>query len=332
MLSQPKGDHVGVPVSEAVLYDKSLHRVMHSRVLAVAMVVLIAGCGAVPFGDGGQPAPPTDTVTPVPISADGTETTTGTPAALPPGVDTDGSVNAQRLSEAHENYVENRSYTWFIEYDTGNDGFVGGVFVRRAVVGEGTFYVEQISPGPSPNSTLYVNETAGFLRTIDGNETRYELLDVPGEHTEYVFAGNAVRRFLTGPQFTVTSVDRGGQTYYRLHTVDGTVPRRLSESSGVVSNYTATAYVTPEGFVKSLSVEYDRRIDRNHSQVTFRYDYSELGESSPTVPEWVGSVPQRSTPTPSSIETSTSSNATVTPTSRASPTPTPTKTSAPDEG
>lgn len=305
---------------------------MHPRVVVVAVLVLVAGCGAVPFGDGGRPGSPTDTVTPVPITTDRTETATGTPAALPPGVDADGTVHTMTLIEAHLNYVENRSYTWFVEYDTGNDGFVGGVFVRRTVVGEESFSVEQTSPGPGPNSTLYVNETGGFLRTIEGNETRYELLDIPGEHTEYVFAGDAIRRFLTGPQFTVTSLDRGGQTYYRLHTVDGTVPRRLTESSGVVSNYTATAYVTPEGFVTSLSVEYDRRIDRNHSQVTFRYDYSGLDESSPTIPKWVGEVPQRSTPTPSSIGTSTGPNATVTPTPRPSTTPTPTETALSDEG
>jgi len=303
---------------------------MHSRVVAVALVVLVAGCGAVPFGSGEDPAPPTDTVTPVPLTTDGSETATGTPRGLPPGVDADGSVNARALGEAHQAFVENRSYTWFVKYDTGNDEFIGGVFVRRAVVGQGTFYVEQVSPGPSPNSTLYVNETGGFLRTIEENETRFELLNIPGEHTEYVFASDAIRRFLTGPQFNVTSVDRGGQTYYRLHTVGGTGPRRLTEASGVVSNYSATAYVTPDGFVKSLSVEYDRRIDRNHTQVTFRYDYSGLGESRPTAPEWVGEVPQRSTPTPGSNDTTTSSNARATPTTGPT-TRTPTGTTVPDE-
>lgn len=298
---------------------------MHSRVVVVAVVVLLAGCGAVPFGESGQPAPPSDTVTPVPVTTEGTETATDSPAALPPGVEGDGTVHVTTLREAHQQYVENRSYTWVVEYDTGNEGFVGGVFVRRAVVGNGTFTVEQLSPGPSPNSTLYVNETGGFLRTIEDNETRYELLDIPGEHTEYVFAGDATRRFLTGLQFNVTSVERDAQTYYRLYTVDGTVPRRLTDSSGVIANYTATAYVTPDGFVRSLSVQYDRRIDGNHSRVTFRYDYSGLGDSSPTVPEWVGSVPQRSTPTPSSIETSSSSNETGTPAPQATTTATATE-------
>ncbi|WP_436927248.1 DUF7537 family lipoprotein [Halosimplex amylolyticum] len=272
---------------------------MRIRAVIVAALVLLAGCSAVSFGSDGQQGAPTDTVTPVPVTGtDRGASATTTPVDLPPGVNADGSVNAVELAQAHDAYVENRSYTWFVDYDTGRPDFVGGVFTRRAVVGNGSFFVQQVSLGPGANSSLYVNESGGFLRSAEGNETRYELIQVPGDHGEYVFADDAIRRFLGGTTFDVTTVERGGQTYYRLYVADGPIPDTLAASPVVVRNYTATAYVTSDGFVRSLTAQYDRVVDGNQSHVSFRYDYSHVGESTPRAPDWVGEIHLRSTPEP----------------------------------
>lgn len=266
------------------------------RPAVVLVVFVLAGCSAVSLGGGG-PTTPSETVTPVPITTGPTDQT-ATSEPLPPGVDADGTVVSGTLSSAHTDYLANRSYTWFVRYDSGNEELAGGTFVRRAVVDNDTFVVEQVSPGPGANTSVYVNETGGFLRSVDDNDTRYDYLRVPGEPTDYTFASDTIRRFLGGSQFTVTEVDRRGRAYYRLHAADGPVPVMLAQSSTTAQNYTATAYVTSEGFVRSLTVAYDRSVAGNRSRVTFRYDYRQVGDSVPVAPRWVAEIDRRSTPTP----------------------------------
>ncbi|WP_459192370.1 hypothetical protein [Halosimplex sp. J119] len=271
---------------------------MRNGAVVVAALVLLSGCNAVSFGNDGSNAL-TDTVTPVPVTDTPADpTATATSADLPPGVGADGSVDGIALARAHNESVNNRSYTWVVDYDTGESEFLGGVFTRRVVVGNGSFFVEQVSLGPGANTSLYVNESGGFLRMTNGDETRYDLLETPGGHREHVFAEEAIRRLLGGATFDVTTVERNGQTYYRLHAADGPIPQTLASSSVVIRNYTATAYVTSRGFVRSLTAEYDRVIDGSQSHVSFRYDYSDLGESTPTAPPWVDEVHRRSPPEP----------------------------------
>jgi len=272
------------------------------RSVVVAALVIVAGCSAVPFNTGGQQSTPSETVTPVPITDSGVpESEPSTSADRPPGVRADGPVDAESLARAHVASIENRSYTWVVEYDTGRPDSIGGKTVRRAVVGDDTFLVEQGSPGMVSNTSLYVNESGGFLRVASGRATEYDLLQAPGDPAEYAFAEDAIRRFLGGATVDVTTVDRDGQRYYRLYASGGPVPPALTESGATIRNYTVTAYVTPEGFVRSMAVDYDRVVNGDRSTVTFRYDYSRLGESDPSEPEWVGEVPRRSTPTPSNL-------------------------------
>ncbi len=290
----------------------------------VALFVVVAGCSAVPFGAGGPPEQP-DTVTPVPVTDSETASDRTVVPPLPPGVRADGQVDATALSRAHRSFLENRSYTWSVRYDTGADGLTDEEFVRRAVVGNETFLVEQTSPGPDSNTTLYVNGTGGFLRSVAGNDTRYELLQAPGDHTDYAFADEAIGRFLDGPEFDVTLVERGGQTFFRLYAAEGPIPEPLAGDRVAITNFSATAYVTPDGFVRSLAVDYDRHTSGERSHVTFRYDYSLVGDSSPVVPHWTGEVPQRSTPEPAGQGTSTADGSTETPTADGT-------TETPDEG
>lgn len=266
------------------------------RGLLVAAVVVLAGCSAVPFGADDRAAAPTDTVTPVPLT-DGATPTATVPPEFPPGVNGSGTVDAVALSVAHAEFLRNRTYTWSVRYDRGERRFTSGEFLRRVVVGEDNYTVSQTEPDQESNVSLYVNESGGFLRTVQGNDTRYELLAAPGDPDEYAFATESIRRFLAVP-VTVSTVERRGRTYFRLYGAGGEVPDAVTTARATISNYSVTAYVTSEGFVRSLAVDYDRTVDGQQSSVRFRYDYSRVGESAPSSPEWTGSVPRRSTPTP----------------------------------
>ncbi|QLH77689.1 hypothetical protein HZS55_10410 [Halosimplex rubrum] len=267
---------------------------MRWGLVAVAVAVLVAGCSAVSFGGDGPGSDPTSTVTPVPVTDSPPPTRTGV-GERPPGVSVNGTVDAEALARAHTEYLADRTYTWSMREDASGPG---AGFVRRVVVGNETFSLSQVQGELRRNASLYVNESGGFLRVAEPEGTRYDLLRLPGRPADYVFATVSIRQFLGDRTVAVSTVDRRGRTYYRLHAAGGPAPRALGPAEATIRHFSATAYVTREGFVRSLAAEYDRVVDGDPSHVSIRYDYSRLGESAPSAPDWVGNVTRRSTPAP----------------------------------
>jgi hypothetical protein len=256
--------------------------------VAVLVVCLVAapGCNAL----GGSDAEPVETLTPVPVTADGS-TPTSTPApqsgSLPPGVSLDGTVDVDRLVAAHESALADRTYRWKFSYDVaGETQSSNSNITWVALIGNEAFLVEQTSPGPSANRSLFVADGAGYLRSVRNESVRFRAVERPGDHYSLAFSGAILRRFLTGVTVDVTTVEVDGRTYYRLYAADSGVPTQLRWETVAVQDYTVTAYVTPDGFVRTVAVEYDR-VDRlGYSRVTARYDYTDLDGVTVERPNW----------------------------------------------
>jgi hypothetical protein len=266
-------------------------------VLVVALVVL-AGCGAVPFG-GDSPATPRETLTPVPVPATTDQSRTDTPVDRPPGVD-GARLDVARLRGAHESVLTWESYTWDLDYDVREHSRAETVFdegfQRRVSVQRDRFLVEQVEDGRALEQSLFVDDSGGYLRVVRDNETERNAFRDPGELGDYELGGQLVERFLTGMSPNVTRIQRDGQTYYRLYD-ESWIPPTLERLATDVHNYRVTAYVTPRGFVRSMVVRYERTWDSGGETVSIRFDYSAVGETTVESPEWVSglSVP---TPTP----------------------------------
>lgn len=280
---------------------------MDRRTVLLAACAVLAGCGAVPFG-AGAPATPSETLTPVPVSPATDRSPNSTPVDRPPGVPVGGPVNAVRLRSAHEAYLADRSYTWVLDYDVrrppnAESAFDQG-FRRRALVEGNRFFVEQVDGDEPLNQSLFVDDSGGYLRVVERNVTRTDTLLDPGTDEDYVVSGQVIERFLDGMNPSVTRVTRGGETYYRLH--DGTgLPPALQRLA--IANYSVTAYVTPEGFVRSMAVSYDRVWAHSVETVSIRFDYSAVGTTTVDAPDWVAGLSVATpTPTPPSPVTSTS--------------------------
>lgn len=274
---------------------------MDGRPVVVAALLVLAGCGGLSFGAGDGPATPPETLTPVPVSSPGA---TSTPIERPPGVSLVGIVDARRLREAHEAFLAGRSYRFTLDYDlTGPDRsgppYEQG-FRRRAVVEPGRFLVWQTDDGRPVNQSLFVNESGGYLRVVEGNVTRSETLARPGPSEDYVPSGQIIQRFLAGMAPNVTRIERGGRTYYRLYDSTG-LPPALEQQAAVIYNYSVTAYVTPEGFVRSMTVTFERSWDVGQEHVSIRFYYEAVGSTSVERPAWVADLPL-ATPTPTPPE------------------------------
>lgn len=266
--------------------------------LVLAALVVVAGCSALP---GGSSRPePQDTVTPVPVTT-ATESPTATPRDLPPGVGSDGTVDVSRLIDAHTLFVGTRTYTWTFRYVAiASDGSVDDAVTRRVVVGPDEYLVDQETPGSGPNQTLYVTDV-GYLRTIEDGETRYEREGDPLGHTSYTIVDEVLWRFVPGVGFDVDVVERNGETFYRLHSNDFDVPTRLDRPDVDVRNFSATIYVTSDGFVRTVAAEYDREWRDIYQTVRVRFDYEAVGETTLAEPEWISQV----TPTPQTTAATT---------------------------
>jgi len=91
---------------------------------------------------------------------------------------------------------------------------------------------------------------------------------------------------------TTDVVTHEGRTYYRVFSAGDDKPD-VSEGFNAprAVNYRATAYITPGGIVRTLSVEYDRiRVDGYH-HITVRFDYTDIGETTVDRPAWIDRVP-----------------------------------------
>jgi len=314
---------------------------MHRRpaVFVVALVVL-AGCGAVPFG-GESPATPSETLTPVPVPATTDQSRTATPLDSPPGVD-GARIDVARLRGAHESVLTWDSYTWALDYDVREQSQSEPVFdegfQRRVFVDRDRFLVEQVEDGRSLEQSLFVNDSGGYLRIVQDNETERNAIRDPGDLGDYELGGQLIERFLTGISPNVTRIQRDGQTYYRLYD-ESDVPPTLERLATDIHDYRVTAYVTPDGFVRSMVVRYERTWDSGGEAVSIRFDYSAVGETSVESPEWVSglSVPtptatpgvttvEPESPTDTAVGTTTvndtaTATETGTPTPRRTPTP-----------
>lgn len=293
--------------------------------LVVAGLALLAGCAGLPIDDG---AGVTETLTPVPVTD--VESTPGTGDTLPPGVAANGSVDRNRLLEAHAEQLADRSYTYEFSYESAvSDPNVSAAsFDRRLVVAGDAFLVEQTNYGVRSNVTLYADEAGAVQRVESGEGVEYERRADVGDPRAFSFTERVVAEYLGWPASNVTAVERDGQRYVRLHFAAIPPSQLASSPQSSVANYSATAYVTPAGLIRTVAVEYEIVGRERRQWVSFRSTYTGIGETTLDRPDWADEAPEstrspaQSTP-PARTETADSATATdaagtatVTPTER----------------
>lgn len=311
----------------------------HLSVLVLA-AVLVAGCNAAPFG-GADRSTDAERLTPLRVATDEPPATVSVDGPRPDWLAPNGTVRVDALRRAHLDAVEDISYTWTFGMTRDERGAViGGNEITRRVRTNGTAtLVEQDGATLTGNPPIYVTRATdytfrgvGFRRVsaaryVDGTSAvgRVETSDSTwvtrldaGARKRYAFTPDVLDRYLGGGTIVEASVARAdGQRLYRLYVPPGDPPRTLNRSAGPASrvwNYTATAYVTREGFVRTIVVGYDQRSATQNHRVSIRIDYSRVGSTTVERPAWAA---PSWTPGPTGNRTSTSGgdtpNGTATP-------------------
>ncbi|MFC7193686.1 hypothetical protein ACFQL4_01975 [Halosimplex aquaticum] len=219
---------------------------------------------------------PTDTTAP------------GEALSPPPGVAANGSISPTALGAAHRRALANRSFTWSVEYERRdlNAGVTVDAVSKRLRVGRDGSYLFRTERSPGHRDALYANGTDAYARTVLGNASTVRHLASVIDYRNYLTTTRSLRRYLPTRGASVARVERGGQTFYRLHATAPARGIRDGHPKLTIHNYSATAYLTPAGFVRSLVVSYDYQLRTDRVAVALRADYGRVGETTVDRPEW----------------------------------------------
>ena len=274
--------------------------------VAAALLVVLAGCGALGSGDGGEPTPG-GTVTPAPLPDPGP---TATPAPTPrdrlaafPAIDAEGRINASELFASHVAYLSTRSYTLTWERRTaGGSGAITQEYDRRVAVGaDGTVLVRNEDGGTDP--TVTYGDRDGAYRRVTGpngstvSPASVRLTDPVGERYAETVSFELLT-FLNRGYDSLEVVTREGRRYARV--VSDSVPPQIPEtySAYAVHDFKATLWIAPEGYVRSIHYEFDLRNIDERIAVEWRYTYDRVGRTTVERPAWVPEATPTPAPTP----------------------------------
>lgn len=259
--------------------------------LAVALLVVVAGCNAVP-GDGG----PSGTATSADLPDDRPED-----YPYPPGVAANGTLDTERLIRAHQSEVSDVAHTMTYrvrvrrgsgENRTTTFDWNRTVWYENASVYRSAEAYESTGERAGAAETgVYANGSVEFTRSARPTETLY-LSDRPTDRPPAVgLVTSALDRYLPPQNVTVERVVRGqqGYTVIRADRFDRTSNRTANESLELV--------VRPSGLVVSLTATYTEHEtgsgpgnetgSEQPSNVTVQIEYDDLGETTATPPEWL---------------------------------------------
>jgi len=288
------------------------------RAAFLAVLLVLAGCNGLGLSGGadGGTTPSSDAVTPAPVPA--TASPTGTPAAdTPPGITESGVLDVEALTNAHRSVLANRSFAVTVQ-STDRD--------RLSSLGR---YTIRVGPddregdpatGVSTGGAVQLGRTP-FLMTTDRGATPLAYGDADARFVRDVTTvdGDAVvesERVTMAPPITVRPVARGlnnipngaadvtqvrrdGETFFRVYVTDrgrevGENYSRSVAPVGGATNYSLTAYVRADGFVKTINQRYDVQRNGTRTRVeqrwTYRLDTGPVAEPDWATRTWAGNL------------------------------------------
>lgn len=258
---------------------------MRTRVAALALLVLLAGCG----GTVGSTDTAEPTVTPAPVPGTPEDGPRPTPDFVSaPGIGQTGVVNAGALVGAHATVLGRTSFTAYINSTRRlPNGTVQSRYERRiqfAAEKDRFYYVlEQMDRRGSSMSRRTIERWSGGQRvvqlsTVGDRRTSRILRDTEPSRS---FPENATNRVDLYRLFTVVDTElvevfeRGGTTEFHLVGGPQRVPplrnvtlRAVVDERGVITEYTVAYTVGPEPIRVVVSARYERigttRVARPH--------------------------------------------------------------------
>lgn len=278
------------------------------RTLLVAVVVLgwVGGAALTPAAGAAESAAAAKstaavepTVVAEPADPDSVATAAGSPVQaneteFPPGLSEEGVTDPLALAEAHQQALDNESYTMSttFAYRTLNGTVLGqGATATRVAPGGESYYSVTSQRNENASETLegdtydievWANETgAAVARNVPDSEITYELQDrsnapmSPNSQWETLYSA-----FATTNTTLVGEVERDGTTLYKIASTSPTDEAVAGQTSDF------TALVDADGVVRSFQMTQRTTIDDEQATFTTTFHVTQIGNTTVEQPDW----------------------------------------------
>lgn len=268
--------------------------------IVVAAVVVLAGCNALTGGDDTETDTPT--VTPVDVPTD--EPTATPMPMLAPGLTEAGVVSASDLANAHEDALDNGSYTIVsnstVRYANGTLRYQRNRIMRVSEGSEPFYAVSRYNgSGRQPVVTLQRIERWSdgerlYSAIVRENETRYSTSALNRAFISVQKGDQFLSLFTALETRVVGQETRNGTELYRVRATNITnpeyLPRSVLNTSKNPRNISFRALVDSEGIVQSYHLGYttteiNRGVETTN-RVTQSLRYTDIGSTTVERPAW----------------------------------------------
>ncbi|PSQ59949.1 hypothetical protein BRD18_02330 [Halobacteriales archaeon SW_7_71_33] len=270
-------------------------------VVAVALLLVVAGCGEA--GDGALPTTEPTATTQTTQATEPTATTstvrtvegeTEPPFSaerLPPGVETDGSVAVGRLAAAHDEALAGSSFALELNFSrtvTAADGSTRRLVTsqRTRADGNGEFLLRFVNPQAGLQQTTWGNDSTVVSRVVTSETVSYRNAD-PEAVRANLSARPFVEQFLSVGDYSVAVAGEDRVLLTATEASDDAADR-IGEGVSSVDDYRGRVVVDSTGRVRSLSVDADVSLGEGGSATLgVSVALSGLGSTDVERPEWV---------------------------------------------
>lgn len=275
-----------------------------TRALTCALLVVLAGCGGLPLGGGGdgRPTPLGETTTPAPLPTDAPADT-----RLAPGVTGAGVTKPRTLADAHAGLLANTSYRLVTTRTVrGTDGTLRQrLSLNLSLAPDRGYLVHVATAGPRapvflgtpPAEATFWSNGSIYLRSLtrDGETTYNEFQPIDGAGTwQYwartvPFGGPAgTPRNFVGDTLAAVPTRVNGRVGVEPATYRVVGDRATDSLEGFddPGEVRLVATVTEAGLVRSVSLSYTTTVDGEAVRVERTVRYERVGNTSAPRPPW----------------------------------------------
>lgn len=270
---------------------------MDGRILAIALLAVLAGCGSVIGADGAR-----DTVTPAPVATPDPARSVG-PADIAPGVTTAGIEDEEELFNSHVAVTNDTTFEWTARYrqDYGQTGSFEAIEVRSTTFqptddGYRSKRIQRLITGGEQRfvhiRTVVVDDDGRYVMTtvVNGSERSFYRTNRSRDPSQFTTPTRPIRFLLVVQNQTVSRVDVGERPHFLItgsrESIDQNAERVALESRTIVRE---------DGLIRRLNVSFVGIINGEEVPSQYNLTYSNVGSAQLDEPDWLAEAKRETT-------------------------------------
>lgn len=254
--------------------------------LAVALLLVTAGCAGFTGGDGSTPE--SDTTT--------TPNGTSTPAEdldTPPGIQDGEITNSTALYEAHSEAVNNTARSVHMSTSETADGQTTERNVSVTYGQNDSLLMEMDTAEGQQNvyqnNGLTVMDSEGQTVVAQGESMASQMAGLQSEQLEAILIGLPLQ---VGNYSQAGTTTHDGTTVHKFTADLDSMNQSAASGMENVTAFDATVLVSPDGVIHKVTMDITEDTENGERDVSTSYELSNFGDATVESPDWSSDIPQ----------------------------------------